>query len=62
MRRHEEGVHDNSDVMAHLVDTDAWMALDAFDSSFARDARNVRISLATDGCSPCNLNASSYSC
>ena len=62
MRQHKEGVHDNSNVMAHLVDTDAWMALDAFDSSFARDARNVHIGLVTYELSPFNVIVTSYSC
>jgi hypothetical protein len=35
MRWHKEGVRENLDVMAHLADTYAWKALDAFDSSFA---------------------------
>jgi hypothetical protein len=37
-------------------------ALDDFDADFARDARNVRIGLVTDGFSPYNTSAASYSC
>jgi hypothetical protein len=48
MRWHKEGVRENLDVMAHPSDTDAWKALDAFDSSFADEVRNVRFGLATD--------------
>src|SRR5688572_3834176 len=33
-----------------------------FDSSFADEVRNVRFGLATDGFSPFNLTATSYSC
>jgi hypothetical protein len=62
MRWHKEGVRENPNVMAHSADTDAWKALDAFDSSFADEVRNVRFGLATDGFSPFNLNATSYSC
>jgi hypothetical protein len=62
MRWHKEGVRDSPDVMVHQDDTDAWKTLDAFDSSFTSKARNVHISLATDGFLPFNLNASSYSC
>jgi hypothetical protein len=62
MRWHREGVRDNPDVMAHPADTDAWKALDAFDSSFADEVRNVRFGLAIDGFSPFNLTATSYSC
>jgi hypothetical protein len=61
-RWHKEGVRENPDVMAHPADTDAWKALDAFDSSFADEVRNVRFGLATDGFSPFNLTARSYSC
>jgi hypothetical protein len=62
MRWHKEGVHENPDVMAHPADTDAWKALDAFDSSFANEVHNVHFSLATYGFSPFNLTARSYSC
>jgi hypothetical protein len=44
------------------ADTDAWKALDAFDSSFADEVRNVHFGLTTDGFSPFNLTAMSYSC
>jgi hypothetical protein len=62
MRWHKEGVHENDQVMVHLSDSEAWKALDDFDPDFTRDARNVRIGLATDGFSPYNMSASSYSC
>jgi hypothetical protein len=62
MRWHKEGVRENPDVMAHPADTNAWKALDAFDSSFADEVRNVRFDLATNGFSPFNLTAPSYSC
>jgi hypothetical protein len=62
MRWHKEGVRENPNVMAHPADIDAWKALDAFDSSFADEVRNVRFSLTTDGFSPFNLTATSYSC
>jgi hypothetical protein len=62
MTWHKEGVRENPDVMAHPVDTDAWKALHAFDSSFADEVRNVRFSLATDDFSDFNLIAPSYLC
>ena len=62
MRWHKEGVRENPNVMVHPADTDAWKALDAFDSSFADEVRNVRFGLATDGFSPFNVTATSYSC
>ena len=39
-----------------------WKALDDFDPEFASEARNIRIGLATDGFTPFNTNAASYSC
>jgi hypothetical protein len=62
MRWHKEGVHENIDVMAHPADTDAWKALDSFDSSFADEVWNVRFGLAIDGFLPFNLTTPSYSC
>jgi hypothetical protein len=49
-------------VMVHPSDSEAWKALDDFDADFARDVRNVRIGLTTDGFSPYNMSATSYSC
>jgi hypothetical protein len=39
MRWHEEGIGDSEDVdiMSHLVDVEAWHALNCFDPKFARD-------------------------
>jgi hypothetical protein len=47
--------------MVHL-DGESWKALDNFDLDFARDARNIRIGLATDGFTPFTESATSYSC
>jgi hypothetical protein len=49
-------------VTVHLSDSEVWKALDDFDLDFARDARNVRIGLVTDGFTLYNMSASSYSC
>jgi hypothetical protein len=62
MRWHKEGVCENDQVMVHPSDSDAWKGLDNFDIDFARDARNVYIGLTTDGFTPYNSSASSYSC
>jgi len=62
MRWHREGVRENKEVMVHPADGEAWKALDRFDPEFANDARNVSIGLATDGFTPFNENAASYSC
>jgi hypothetical protein len=61
-RWHKEGMHENDPVMVHPSDSEAWKALDDFDLDFTRDARNVSIGLVTDGFSPYNTSASSYSC
>jgi hypothetical protein len=62
MKWHKEGVCENDQVMVHTSDSEAWKAPDDFDPDFARDARNVRIGLATDGFLLYNTSASSYSC
>jgi hypothetical protein len=62
MQWHKDGERENKEVMVHPSDSDAWRALDNFDPEFARDARNVRIGLATDGFTPFSDNATSYSC
>jgi hypothetical protein len=62
MRCHKEGVHENDQAMVHQSDSEARKTLDDFDTIFDRDARNVRIGLATDGFSPYNTSVASYSC
>jgi hypothetical protein len=62
MRWHMEGVRENNQVMVHPSDSEAWKALDDFDADFTRDEQNVRIGLVTDGFSPYNATAVSYSC
>ncbi|WVZ51547.1 hypothetical protein U9M48_002684 [Paspalum notatum var. saurae] len=62
MRWSKEGVRDNSGFIGHPADSDAWKALDEFDPEFAKDARNIRFGLATDGFTPFGQSATSYSC
>jgi hypothetical protein len=62
MRWHKEGLRENDQVMVHPSDSEAWKTLEDFNANFARDVRNVRIGLATDGFSPYNTSAASYSC
>jgi hypothetical protein len=61
MRWHKDGDRENKQVMVHPSDLCAWKALDNFDLEFARDVRNVRIGLATDGFTPFSDNIASYS-
>jgi hypothetical protein len=51
MRWHKEETCDSedSDIMLHLADGEAWQALDRFDPEFARNPRNVRLDLSMDG-------------
>jgi hypothetical protein len=51
MRWHKEGIRDSEDtnIMSHPVDAEAWHTLYHFDLEFARDPRSVRLSLSTDG-------------
>ena len=62
MRSHKKSKARNDGLMVHPSDGDAWKALDSFDPAFASDERNVRIGLATDGFTPFNMTAASYSC
>jgi len=64
MRWHKEGKRDSedSDIMSHPADGEAWQALDRFDPAFARDPRSVRLGLSTDGFEPYSTNSSPYSC
>jgi hypothetical protein len=62
MRWHKEREREDTHVMTHPSDSDAWKALDDFDPEFASEARNIRIGLAIDGFTPFNANAASYSC
>jgi hypothetical protein len=62
MRCHKECVRENDQVTVHPSGSEAWKALDDFDTDFAGDARNVRIGLVTDGFLPYNTSVASYSC
>jgi hypothetical protein len=62
MRWHKEGECENNNVMVHPSDGEVCKALDNFDPDFARDAKNVRIGLATDGFTPFTESVTSYSC
>jgi hypothetical protein len=51
MRWHKEGKRDSedSDIISHPTDSEAWEALDRFDPEFVRDPRSVCIGLSMDG-------------
>lgn len=50
------------DMMSHPSDGEAWKKFDDDFSDFARDSRNVRLSLCTDGFSPFGKSGKQYSC
>jgi hypothetical protein len=60
----QEGKHDSedTDIMSHPTDSEAWKDLDRFDPEFARDPRSVRLGMSMDGFHPHNNNSSLYSC
>ncbi|GJY09752.1 transposon protein, CACTA, En/Spm sub-class [Tanacetum coccineum] len=60
MRWHKEKqVHDDN-IARHPANTEAWKHLDKIDPPFARDLRNIRLGLATDGFNPFGNLSSSY--
>ena len=48
-------------VMSHLADAKAWKDFDDVYPSFAGDARNLRLGLATDGFNPSGNMNTTYS-
>jgi hypothetical protein len=62
MRWHKEGECENSNVIVHPSDGEAWKALDNFDPDFTMDARNVHIRSATDVFTPFTESVALYSC
>ena len=62
MTWHKNGVRYNLDKMVHPSDGGSWKIFDAIHHEKAREARNVRVALATDGFNPYGMVAASYSC
>jgi hypothetical protein len=64
MRWHKKGIRDSedSDIMSHPVDVEAWQTLDHFDLEFARGLRSVRLDLSIDGFQPYISDSIAYSC
>jgi hypothetical protein len=54
IRWHKEwkGDSEDPDIMLHPTNTEAWEALDRFDSEFARNPRSVPLSLSTEASHP----------
>ena len=62
MRYHKEGTRANPRIMVHPSDGQAWKEFNTNFPDFAMDARNVRVTVATDGFNPFDFGASQYSC
>jgi len=54
--------HNNDNVMAHPSDGEAWMEFNKLYPNFAKEVRNVRLGLVTDGFTPFSAHAAPYSC
>ncbi|XP_042988830.1 uncharacterized protein LOC122316370 [Carya illinoinensis] len=61
MRWHKEQRVIDESSMRHPADSESWKTFDQAHSWFARDARNVRLGLASDGFNPFNNLAKPYS-
>jgi hypothetical protein len=62
MRWHKEGRRRNRNVMVHPSDAESWTHFNTASPDFARDARNVRIAMATNGFNPFGYEKTQYSC
>ena len=62
MTCHKKGVRYNPDKMVHLSDGESWTYFDEIHHEKAKEARNVRVALATDGFNPYGMMAALYSC
>ncbi|XP_073361549.1 uncharacterized protein [Aegilops tauschii subsp. strangulata] len=63
MRWHKEGERSYpAGVIGHPSDAEAWKDFDREFPEFAKDARNVRLVIATDGLNPFKFGGSQYSC
>ena len=48
--------------MVHASDSEAWTHFDGIHHEKAKEARNVRVALATDGFNPYGMMAAPYTC
>jgi hypothetical protein len=62
MTWHKNGKRYTPDKMAHVSDGEAWTHFDSIHPEKAREARNVRVALATDGFNPYGMMAATYTC
>ena len=57
MTCHKNGKRYNPDKMVHASDGEAWKHFDDIHREKAKEARNVRVALATDGFNPYGMTA-----
>jgi hypothetical protein len=64
MRWHKEVIRDSedTDIMSHHADAEAWHALNHFDLEFAWDLRSARLSLSMDDFQSYSSDSIAYSC
>ncbi|XP_028055573.1 uncharacterized protein LOC114259747 [Camellia sinensis] len=61
MRWHKDKHVEEKNLMRHPADSEAWKDFDKKHESFAKDPRNVRLGLASDGFNPFGNMSTSYS-
>ena len=59
---HKNGKRYNPNRMVHASDGEAWTHFDGIHHEKAKEARNVRVALATDGFNPYGMMAAPYTC
>jgi hypothetical protein len=62
MTWHKNGKRYNPDKMVHASDGEAWKHFDDIHREKAKEARNVRVALATDGFNPYGMSTAPYTC
>jgi hypothetical protein len=62
MTWHKKGKRYNPDKLVHPSDGEAWKRFDDKHHVKAKEARNVRVALATDGFNPYGMMAAPYIC
>jgi hypothetical protein len=62
MTWHKNGKRYNPDKMVHTSDGEAWTHFDVIQHEKAKEARNVRVALATNGFNPYGLTVAPYRC
>jgi hypothetical protein len=60
MTWHKNGTQYNPNKMVHPSDGEAWKKFDRIHHDKAKEARNVRVALATDGFNPYGMMAAPY--